>query len=176
MEKATLGGGCFWCVEAVMEQLNGVERVVSGYAGGDKPNPTYREVCNGTTGHAEVVQITFNEKVISFRDILDVFFTTHDPTTLNQQGADKGTQYRSIILYHDEEQKRIAQEVMASVDASDLWEDPLVTELKPLDIFYEAEAHHQEYYRNNKYQPYCMVVIRPKVAKLRKHFLDRLKA
>lgn len=172
---ATLGGGCFWCLEAVYQELTGVEKVESGYAGGSVPNPTYRQVCTGTTGHAEVVQITFDPSVISFRELLQVFFTIHDPTTLNRQGADVGPQYRSVIFYHDEEQKRIAQEVMAEVEAAGIWPDPIVTELAPYTTFYRAEAYHQNYFRNNPTQPYCQVVIAPKVAKFRKQFLEKLK-
>ena len=175
-DTATLAGGCFWCLEAVYEQLKGVESVVSGYAGGHAANPTYQQVCTGTTGHAEVVQITFDPEVITYRDILDVFFTIHDPTTLNRQGADVGTQYRSAIFYHSPEQKATAEATLADVDQSDLWDDPVVTEIAPLDTFYPAEDYHQEYYRNNPNQGYCRVVIAPKVAKFRKQYLDRLKA
>jgi peptide-methionine (S)-S-oxide reductase len=175
-EKATLGGGCFWCLEAVYEELRGVEKVESGYAGGADPNPTYRRVCTGTTGHAEVVQVTFDPEVVSFREILEVFFTIHDPTTPNRQGADVGTQYRSAIFYHDEEQRRVAEEVIAELEARHLWDDPIVTEVTPLDTFYAAEDYHQGYYRNNAYQPYCLVVIAPKVAKFRKEYLAKLKA
>ncbi len=172
---ATLGGGCFWCLEAVYQELMGVEKVESGYAGGSVPNPTYRQVCTGTTGHAEVVQITFDPSVISFRELLQVFFTIHDPTTLNRQGADVGPQYRSVIFYHDEEQKRIAQEVMAEIEAAGIWPDPIVTELAPYTAFYRAEEYHQNYFRNNPAQPYCQVVIAPKVAKFRKEFVAKLK-
>lgn len=175
-QMATLGGGCFWCVEAVFERIRGVEKVVSGYAGGDVPHPSYREVCTGTTGHAEVVQVTFDPDEVSYRDLLEIFFTTHDPTTPNRQGADVGPQYRSIILYHDDEQKRIAQEVIETLEHEGLWENPVVTEVKALDQFYEAEAHHQGYYATNPQQPYCQAVIAPKVAKLRKRHLDKLKA
>jgi peptide-methionine (S)-S-oxide reductase len=175
-EVATLGGGCFWCLEAVYEELRGVEKVESGYAGGAVPNPTYRQVCTGTTGHAEVVQVTFDPEVVSYREILEVFFTTHDPTTPNRQGADVGTQYRSAIFYHDEEQKRVAEEVIAELEARHLWNDQIVTEVTPFDAFYVAEDYHQGYYRNNEYQPYCQVVIAPKVAKFRKEYLAKLKA
>src|ERR687885_339578 len=175
-EVATLGGGCFWCLEAVYEDLKGVEKVESGYSGGAVPNPTYRQVCTGTTGHAEVVQVTFDPEVVSYREILEVFFTIHDPTTLNRQGADVGTQYRSAIFYHDEEQKRVAQEVISELEAAHVWDDPIVTEVTPFEAFYIAEDYHQEYYRNNAYQPYCQVVITPKVAKFRKQYLERLKA
>jgi peptide-methionine (S)-S-oxide reductase len=175
-EVATLGGGCFWCLEAVYEELRGVEKVESGYAGGAVPNPTYRQVCTGTTGHAEVVKVTFDPEIVSFREILEVFFTIHDPTTLNRQGADVGTQYRSVIFYHDEEQKRVAEEIIAELEARHLWDDPIVTQVAPFDTFYVAEGYHQGYYRNNAYQPYCRVVIAPKVAKFRKEYLAKLKA
>jgi peptide-methionine (S)-S-oxide reductase len=175
-EVATLAGGCFWCLEAVYEELRGVEKVESGYSGGTVLNPTYRQVCTGTTGHAEVVQVTFDPEVVSFREILEVFFTIHDPTTLNRQGADVGTQYRSAIFYHDEEQKRVAEEVIAELEAKHLWDNPIVTEVTPFDVFYVAEDYHQGYYRNNEYQPYCQVVIAPKVAKFRKQYLEKLKA
>ncbi|HAJ34980.1 MAG TPA: peptide-methionine (S)-S-oxide reductase [Chloroflexi bacterium] len=175
LEVATLGGGCFWCLEAVYVELRGVEKVVSGYAGGHVKNPTYREVCSGSTGHAEVVQVTFDPAVISYADILRVFFTIHDPTTLNRQGADVGTQYRSIILYHDEAQKQTAIEVMQEVTAQRIWQNPLVTELAPLDVFYPAEEYHQNYFARNPMQPYCQVVIAPKVAKFRKQYFDRLR-
>ena len=172
---ATLAGGCFWCLEAVFEQLRGVEKVESGYAGGHVPNPTYRQVTSGTTGHAEVVQITYNPEEVSYRDLLGVFFTIHDPTTLNRQGADIGTQYRSAIFYHNQQQKEVAEEVIREIEGAGVWDDPIVTELAPLDAFYKAEDYHQEYYRNNPYQPYCQVVIRPKVAKFRQKYMDRLK-
>jgi peptide-methionine (S)-S-oxide reductase len=175
-EVATLGGGCFWCLEAVYEELRGVEKVESGYSGGPVPNPTYRQVCTGTTGHAEVVQVTFDPEIVSYREILEVFFTIHDPTTLNRQGADVGPQYRSAILYHDEEQRRVAEEVISELEAKGLWDDPIVTEVTPFDVFYVAEDYHQGYYRNNEYQPYCQVVIAPKVAKFRKQYLEKLKA
>ncbi len=174
-EVATLGGGCFWCLEAVFEQLKGVDKVVSGYAGGHVENPTYKAVCNGTTGHAEVVQVTFDPTVVSYEEILRVFFATHDPTTLNRQGADVGTQYRSAILYHDEAQKAAAERVMREVEEAGIWNNRLVTEVTPLDHFYRAEDNHQEYYRNNTYQGYCQFVIAPKVAKFRKQFVDQLK-
>jgi peptide-methionine (S)-S-oxide reductase len=175
-EVATLGGGCFWCLEAVYEDLRGVEKVESGYSGGTVANPTYRQVCSETTGHAEVVQVTFDPQVVSFREILEVFFTIHDPTTLNRQGADVGTQYRSAIFYHDEEQRRVAEEVIAELEAEGLWSDPIVTEVTPFDAYYRAEDYHQEYYRNNSYQPYCQVVIAPKVSKFRARYLEKLKA
>ena len=176
MEVATLGGGCFWCLEAVYEELRGVEKVESGYSGGHVPNPTYRQVCSETTGHAEVVQVTFDPEVLSFRDVLEVFFSIHDPTTLNRQGADVGESYRSAIFYHGEEQRRVAEEVIAELGAKGLWRDPVVTEVTPFDEFYVAEDYHQEYFKNNAYQPYCQVVIAPKVARFRKEHLDRLKA
>jgi len=175
-EVATLGGGCFWCLEAVYEELRGVEKVESGYSGGPIPNPTYRQVCTGTTGHAEVVQVTFDPEVVSYREILEVFFTIHDPTTLNRQGADVGPQYRSAIFYHDEEQRRVAEGVISELEAEGVWDDPIVTEVTPFDAFYVAEDYHQGYYRNNEYQPYCQVVIAPKVAKFRKQYLEKLKA
>ena len=175
LAHATLGGGCFWCLEAVYVDLRGVERVVSGYAGGDLPNPTYRQVCTGQTGHAEVVQITFDPQQLSYHDLLRVFFTIHDPTTLNRQGNDVGSQYRSVIFYHDDEQRRIAEVVMAEITAAGIWSSPLVTELQPLTLFYPAEDYHQDYYTNNSYQPYCQIVIAPKVAKFRRLYADRLK-
>ncbi|OWK47353.1 peptide-methionine (S)-S-oxide reductase MsrA [Fimbriiglobus ruber] len=174
-ETATLGGGCFWCVEAVFELLKGVESVESGYAGGHVPNPTYEQVCTKTTGHAEVLQIRFDPAVVSFRDILRVFLTAHDPTTLNRQGNDVGPQYRSVIFYHSPEQKRVAEEVIAEVTAEKLWADPVVTEVAPFTKFYPAEGYHQGYYRDNPYQPYCAYVISPKVAKFRKQFAAKLK-
>ncbi len=172
---ATFGGGCFWCTEAIFTELKGVEKVESGYSGGAVENPSYQLVCTGTTGHAETVQITFDPKVISFRDLLHIFFTVHDPTTLNRQGADIGTQYRSVIFYHDEEQKRTAEQVMKEVDAQKIWDAPIVTELVPAKPFYKAEDYHQEYYANNPNQGYCRVVIAPKVAKFREHYRERLK-
>ena len=175
-EIATLGGGCFWCLEAVYDELRGVQQVESGYSGGEVPDPTYRQVCTGTTGHAEVVQVTFDPEVVSFREILEVYFTIHDPTTLNRQGADVGPQYRSAIFYHDEDQRRVAEEVISDLEAEGVWDDPIVTEVTPFEAFYVAEDYHQEYYRNNGYQPYCQVVIAPKVAKFRKQYLERLKA
>jgi peptide-methionine (S)-S-oxide reductase len=175
-EVATLAGGCFWCLEAVFDQLNGVENVESGYAGGHVLNPTYRMVCTGETGHAEVVQITFDPSVISFKELLRVFFTIHDPTTLNRQGADVGTQYRSAIFYHTPEQKDVAEEVIAEMTAAKVWDDPIVTDITRITDFYPAEEYHRDYYLRNPNQPYCQVVIAPKVAKLRKHFLEKLKA
>ena len=174
-EVATLGGGCFWCLEAVFDDLEGVEDVVSGYSGGTVPNPSYQQVCTGTTGHAEVVQITFDPTVLSYRELLEVFFSIHDPTTLNRQGADVGTQYRSAIFYHSSEQKRIADQVLAEFRAARLWDNPIVTEITPFKPFYAAEAYHQEYFRRNPDQSYCQIVIAPKVAKFRKNYLARLK-
>ncbi len=175
LETATLGGGCFWCLEAVFDSLRGVEDVVSGYSGGHTPHPTYEMVCTGTTGHAEVVQITFDPAIISYREILEVFFAIHDPTTLNRQGADVGTQYRSVIFYHSGEQKAVAEQVIAEVNAAGLWPRPVVTQVVPFEAFYPAEDYHQEYFARNPYQGYCQIVIAPKVAKFRKQFLQRLK-
>ncbi len=175
VEKATLGGGCFWCLEAVYEQLKGVESVVSGYAGGHLPNPTYEQVCGKGTGHAEVVQVSYDPAVISYGDLLDVFFTIHNPTTLNQQGSDVGPQYRSIILTHSDEQKTAAEAKIKALEANDLWDDPIVTEVVPLEAFYPAEDYHQGYFRSNPYRGYCMMVIAPKVAKFRKHYFEKLK-
>ena len=175
-EVATLGGGCFWCLDAVFRQLRGVEKVAAGYAGGTKQNPTYREVCTGTTGHAEVVQITFEPSVVTYRDLLDVFFTIHDPTTVDRQGGDIGPQYRSIILYQSPEQERTAREAIATVEAEKLWDDPIVTRIEPLRTFFPAEQYHQDYYANKPRQAYCQAVIAPKVAKFRKKFLERLMA
>jgi peptide-methionine (S)-S-oxide reductase len=174
-EVATLGGGCFWCLEAVYELLRGVEQVESGYSGGTVPNPTYRQVSTGATGHAEVVRLTYNPGQISYREILEVFFTIHDPTTLNRQGADVGTQYRSVIFYHDQEQKEIAEQVIREFEEQQVWDDPIVTQVVPLEAYYKAEDYHQEYYRNNQQQPYCRIVIAPKVAKLRKQYFEKLK-
>ncbi|MFN8007595.1 MAG: peptide-methionine (S)-S-oxide reductase MsrA [Terriglobia bacterium] len=174
-ELATLGGGCFWCLEAVFVDLKGVEKVESGYAGGNTPHPTYRQVCMGSTGHAEVVQVTFDPKLISFQEILEVFFAIHDPTTLNRQGADVGTQYRSVIFYHDETQRQIAEQAIADFERKKLWDAPIVTEVAPLPDFYRAEDYHQEYFQNNLGQPYCQFVIAPKVAKFRKEFLQKLR-
>jgi peptide-methionine (S)-S-oxide reductase len=174
-EVATLAGGCFWCLEAVFKELRGVESVVSGYSGGTVANPTYQQVCTGTTDHAEVVQVTFDPRAVSFREILEVFFTIHDPTTLNRQGADVGTQYRSAIFYHSPAQRETAEQVIADLTAEQLWPDPVVTEIVPLTEFYAAEEYHRDYFERNPYQPYCMAVVAPKVAKFRKKFLDRLK-
>lgn len=174
-EVATLGGGCFWCIEAVFDELSGVEQVESGYAGGSTENPTYKQVCTGMTGHAEVIQVTFNPQIVSFKQILEVFFTVHDPTTLNRQGADVGTQYRSVIFYHDEEQMVVAEQVIKEIDAAKIWNAPIVTELAPFEKFYQAEDYHQEYFRLNKEQPYCRIVIAPKIAKFREHYREDLK-
>jgi peptide-methionine (S)-S-oxide reductase len=174
-EVATLGGGCFWCTEAVFDDLKGVESVESGYSGGAVENPTYAQVCSGTTGHAEVIQITFDPQVVSFKQILEVFFTVHDPTTLNRQGADVGTQYRSVIFYHDDEQRRVAEQVIKELDAQRVWSAPIVTELAPFEKFYVAEDYHQEYFRLNGSQPYCRMVVAPKVAKFREHYREQLK-
>jgi peptide-methionine (S)-S-oxide reductase len=174
LQIATFGGGCFWCTEAVFQEVKGVEKVVSGYSGGNVPGrPTYREICSGLTGHAEVVQVTFDANVISYEDILVIFMTTHDPTTLNKQGADRGTQYRSVIFYQNEEQKDIAEIVLKEITS--YYEDDIVTELSELGMFYEAEKEHQDYYRNNQTQGYCSFVITPKLAKLRKLHADKLK-
>lgn len=173
-EVATLGGGCFWCTEAVYSDLKGVQKVESGYSGGNVPNPGYEEVCSGDTGHAEVVQLTFDPMVISYKDILEVFFSIHDPTTLNRQGADVGTQYRSVILYHNENQKEIAEEVIEGSRKN--FSQPVVTQLVPFKEFYKAEGYHQEYFANNPNQPYCRAVVGPKVAKFRKHYPDKLKS
>ncbi|NNL82783.1 MAG: peptide-methionine (S)-S-oxide reductase MsrA [Winogradskyella sp.] len=174
IQIATVGGGCFWCTEAVFQDIKGVESVVSGYSGGNAPgHPTYREICSGLTGHAEVIQITFNADIISYEELLIIFMTTHDPTTLNRQGADKGTQYRSVIFYHDDAQKKIAEDVLKAM--ATYYEDPIVTELSPLEVFYKAEDYHQDYYKNNKEQGYCNFVITPKLAKLRKLYADKLK-
>jgi peptide-methionine (S)-S-oxide reductase len=174
-EVATLGGGCFWCLEAVYDQLKGIDDVVSGYAGGHVRNPTYRHVCEGTTGHAEVIQIKFNPQEISFREILDVFFTIHDPTTLNRQGNDVGTQYRSAIYYHTPEQKATAEAAISELNAQHLWNAPIVTEVTPIDTFYPAEDYHQEYFARNPNQGYCQIIIAPKVAKFRKSYFEKLR-
>jgi len=172
---ATLGGGCFWCTEAILGELKGVEKVEPGYAGGTVPNPTYKQVCSGKTGHAEVVQVTFDPNILSFRDLLRIFFTVHDPTTLNRQGADVGTSYRSIIFYHNDEQKSQAEEVMREITEAGIWSDPLVTQLEPFKAFYRAEQYHQEYFKNNPNQPYCQIIIAPKVRKFREHYTQKLK-
>ncbi len=174
-ETATLAGGCFWCLEAVFDQVAGVQDVVSGYTGGSTVNPTYRQVCSGATGHAEVVQLRFDPTVVSYADLLRVFFAIHDPTTLNRQGNDAGTQYRSAIYYHSPQQKAMAEQVMGELTAEKLWPHPIVTELSAAQAFYPAEDYHQEYYANNGGQPYCQIIIAPKVAKFRSQFLERLK-
>lgn len=171
----TLGGGCFWCLEAVYDQLQGVTDVVSGYSGGKVPQPTYQQVCTGLTGHAEVVQVKFEKDQISFKEILQVFFSIHDPTTLNRQGADVGPQYRSVIFYHDQEQKATAEAMIAELEASHIWDAPIVTQVMPFEIFFQAEDYHQEYFQRNPGQGYCQVVISPKVAKFRKQFAERLR-
>jgi peptide-methionine (S)-S-oxide reductase len=175
LEVTTLAGGCFWCLEAVFDQIRGVEAVVSGYSGGFVANPTYRQVCDGRTGHAEVVQITFDPAVISFRELLEIFFALHDPTTLNRQGGDVGPQYRSAIFYHTPEQKATAQTVIAELSAAKVYDDPIVTEVTGVTRFFPAEDYHQEYFRTNPYQPYCQAVVSPKVAKMRKAFAAKLK-
>jgi peptide-methionine (S)-S-oxide reductase len=174
-ETATLGGGCFWCLEAVFQRLDGVERVVSGYAGGHQANPTYREVCGGRTGHAEVVQVTFDPAVLSYRELLELFFAFHDPTTPDRQGPDLGPQYRSVVLAHDEAQARTAREVIAALEADDAFGAPVVTEVVPLERFWPAEPGHQRYYDRNPAQPYCSVMIAPKLAKLRAKYAERLR-
>jgi peptide-methionine (S)-S-oxide reductase len=174
-QVATLAGGCFWCLEAVFDELKGVISVESGYSGGHVSNPSYKQVCSGMTGHAEAVQVSFDPSLIAFKDILKVFFTIHDPTTLNRQGADVGSQYRSAIFYHDEEQKRVAEEVIREISQAGIWDNSIVTEVTEFDKFYLAEDYHQEYFSNNPYQPYCMAVVAPKVLKFRKHFVDMLK-
>jgi peptide-methionine (S)-S-oxide reductase len=174
-EVATLAGGCFWCLEAVYNDLRGVEKVVSGYSGGRVPNPSYEDVCTGRTGHAEVVQITFDPQILSFKELLEVFFTIHDPTTLNRQGADAGTQYRSAIFYHSPEQKEVAEKVIAEIEAAKIWNNPIITEVTKLSAFYPAEDYHQRYYERNPNQGYCRMVIEPKVIKFRKQFMAKLK-
>jgi len=175
LSQITLGGGCFWCLEAVYDQVHGVRDVVSGYAGGQLANPTYEDVCSGLTGHAEVVQVTFDPAQISLEDLLHIFFTIHDPTTLNRQGADIGSQYRSAIFYHNAEQKQTAERVIAELTAAKLWDRPIVTQVMPLNAFYPAEDYHQEYFARNPGQGYCRVVIAPKVAKFRQKYFDKLK-
>ena len=175
LQVATLAGGCFWCLEAVFDELKGVESVESGYTGGMVPNPTYAQVCDGDTHHAEAVRVNFDPQVLSYHDLLTVFFAVHDPTTLNRQGADVGTQYRSAIFYHDERQKKTADEVIQTISESHIWDDPIVTEVTPVGEFYQAEDYHQEYFVHNSFQPYCRAVIAPKVTKFRKQFVDRLK-
>lgn len=172
---ATLGGGCFWCLEAVFDGLQGVTSVESGYAGGRTADPTYRQVCSGDTGHAEVVRVSFDPQVISYREILEVFFAIHDPTTKDRQGNDVGSQYRSVIFFHTPEQHQVAQQLIAELEAERVFSRPIVTELEPAGVFYEAEDYHQEYFRNNAYQPYCQFVVAPKLAKFRSKFASKVK-
>ncbi len=174
-EVATLGGGCFWCIDAIFEQVKGVIKTEVGYSGGHVPSPTYEQVCTGTTGHAEVVQISFNPQVITYREILEIFFAVHDPTTKNRQGSDVGPQYRSIILYHSEIQKKVAEEVIQKLNKANIWENPIVTEIVPFQEFYPAEKYHQKYFKKNPMQPYCQYVISPKLSKFRKKFTSKLK-
>ena len=175
LETITLGGGCFWCVEAVFDDLKGVEDVVSGYMGGQGANPSYETICTGRTGHAEVIQVKFDPSTISFREILEVFFAVHNPTTLNRQGNDSGTQYRSAIFYHTAEQKQIAEQVILSVGGGKVWDDPIVTEVTATSAFYPAEEYHQEFFKRNPHQGYCMAVVSPKLSKFRKNFTSKLK-
>lgn len=175
IEVTTLGAGCFWCVEAIFKRIDGVINVESGYSGGMVKNPTYRDVCTGNTGHAEVIQITFNPTKISFAQLLEIFFKTHDPTTLNRQGADIGTQYRSIILYHSEEQRLIAEDVIRKLNGAGIWNDPIVTQVEPFIVFFKAENYHQDYYANNTKQPYCQMVINPKIEKFERIFKEYIK-
>jgi peptide-methionine (S)-S-oxide reductase len=176
MEVATLGGGCFWCIEAAFNEIKGVVNVESGYAGGEVASPTYEQVCTGTTGHAEAVQVTFDPNLVSFKEILEIFFTTHDPTTLNRQGADVGTQYRSVIFYHNEKQKETAEQVIAELEAEKVWDSPIVTQIEPFKNFYKAEEYHRRYFSRHPEAAYCRVVIAPKIAKLRKKYREKLKA
>lgn len=173
MEKATLGAGCFWCTEAVFQRLKGVKEVKPGYTGGKVKNPTYREICSGLTGHAEVIQVSFDPQVVSFEEVLEVFWKTHDPTTLNRQGNDVGTQYRSAVFYHDDEQREIAEKYKAQLESEGVFDDPIVTEISPLVEFYEAEDYHQNYYNEHDSQPYCTYIIAPKIAKFNKEFGDK---
>ncbi|MBK5278573.1 MAG: peptide-methionine (S)-S-oxide reductase MsrA [Bacteroidia bacterium] len=175
VEVATFGAGCFWCTEAVFLNVRGIEKVESGYAGGCVKNPSYREICTGTTGHAEVTQITFNAKIVSFEELLEVFWNTHDPTTLNRQGADEGTQYRSVVFYHNESQRMSAEVYKKQLEASSLFKNPIVTEISPIADFYKAENNHQNYFALNPNQGYCKIVIRPKVDKFKKQFSTKLK-
>lgn len=174
-EAATLGGGCFWCTEAVFNEIEGVKEVVPGYSGGSLANPSYEQVSTGATGHAEVVQVHFDPEVLSFRDVLEIFFATHNPTTLNRQGADVGTQYRSVVFYHNSEQKAIAERLIAEYEAENVFGSPIVTTVEPFTAFYPAEEYHRDYYRKHPMLPYCIAVISPKVAKLRKKMFDKLK-
>jgi peptide-methionine (S)-S-oxide reductase len=175
MEFATFGSGCFWCTEAIFEQLKGVESAQSGYSGGQIENPSYKEVCSGTTGHAEVIQVSFNPEIIKYKELLEVFWQTHDPTTLNRQGADVGTQYRSAIFYHNNEQKQVAEEYKAKLIDTKIYENPIVTEITSFDTFYKAENYHQDYYNSNKSESYCSIVITPKFDKFKSVFMDKLK-
>ena len=176
LKTATFGNGCFWCTEAIFQQLKGVQSVKPGYSGGHIKNPSYKEVCTGRTGHAEAIQIEYDPAVITYRELLDVFFYTHDPTTLNRQGADVGTQYRSVIFYHDEEQKETAERMIADLEAAKVFDDPIVTELAPFEVFYDAEDYHRDYYNNNKTQPYCRAVINPKLDKFLKKYALKIKS
>jgi len=175
-QMTTLGGGCFWCLEAVYDEIKGVTDVVSGYSGGEVTGPSYEEVCTGQTGHAEVVQVTFYPKIISYQEILQIFFGIHDPTSLNRQGADVGTQYRSVIFYHNQEQKQLATALIKELDSTEIWDAPIVTEIVPLKLFFRAEDYHQNYFKNNPNQSYCRAVVAPKVAKFRKEFASNLRA
>lgn len=175
METTTLGGGCFWCLEAVYDQMEGVQSVESGYMGGKNPNPTYKEVCGGRTGHVEVVQVTFDPAVTNFREILEVFFTIHDPTTRDRQGNDVGTQYRSVIFYHSDQQRQIAEETIRDLNQAGIWDDPIVTQVQPAEAFYVAEGYHQEYFENNPNQSYCQFIVAPKVRKFREKFADKMR-
>ncbi len=175
MEVITLGSGCFWCTEAIFQRLNGVESAVSGYAGGKTKDPFYREVVSGKTGHAEVVQVTFNPEIVTLEEILEVFWKTHDPTTLNRQGNDVGTQYRSVVFYHNDLQRATSEQIKASLEQAGVWEDPIVTEITPFDAFYPAENYHQDYYNENGSQPYCQFVVAPKVKKFKEVFGDKMK-
>lgn len=176
LEVATLGGGCFWCMEAVYNQLKGIKKIDSGYSGGSIINPTYGQVSTGQTGHAEVVQLLYDPTIISYNEILKIFFTTHDPTTLNRQGADQGTQYRSVIFYHNEEQKKIAEQIIKELNTEEFFDSPIVTKVEPFEVFYPAEDYHKNYFQKHPEQPYCQIVISPKVTKLRKKFSDKLKS
>jgi peptide-methionine (S)-S-oxide reductase len=175
METTTLGGGCFWCLEAVYDQMEGVQSVESGYMGGKNPNPTYKEVCGGRTGHVEVVQVTFDPAVTNFREILEVFFTIHDPTTRDRQGNDVGTQYRSVIFYHSDQQRQIAEETIRDLNQAGIWDDPIVTQVQPTEAFYVAEGYHQEYFENNPNQSYCQFIVAPKVRKFREKFANKMR-
>jgi peptide-methionine (S)-S-oxide reductase len=174
-ESATFGGGCFWCIEAAFKELDGVSEVTSGYAGGDVPNPSYKEVCNGTTGHAEVVEVEFDTSVIEYEDLLEVFFTVHDPTTVDRQGPDVGSQYRSAIYTHDDEQQSVAESFVDELEAAGAFDSPIVTEIEPLETFYEAESYHQDYFEKNPNQPYCVINVTPKIKKVREKFADKTK-